>query len=172
MFRTASALAVLAVAAGAHAAEAPAANGVDKTFEAWSLQCPPEGVKASCRVASSITVQAASGERQVATVVSVRPVAQAGRMQVSMQLPLTVWLPTGVTLKAADGGDIVTLPFVACSPRSCEAGAVLTAEQMARLKGEADRASAVYQLQTREQVKLDFSMKGFAPAVTAMTPSR
>jgi invasion protein IalB len=158
--------------AGPVAAAAPAqtaAPASSQAFDAWTFQCGTDAGRRLCRVYTSVTVKADNGERVLATVVSVRETPEPGRMQISARLPLTVWLPTGVKLNTPTGEEIVSLPFVACSPQGCEAGAVLSDAQLGKLRAGAEAASATYQLQTRQQVKLDFSMRGFDAALQAMT---
>ena len=139
-----------------------------QAFEAWTLECLEGQPAATCRVSTSITVQTPTGERAVAAAIGLRPVTGTDRMQISVQVPVGVMLQPGVTLSGPDGAAIARLSFVVCSPQACEAGAVLDAAQLQGLLAAAERATAQYVLAGDQQARLDFSMKGFAPAVAAL----
>ncbi|WP_158085589.1 invasion associated locus B family protein [Henriciella aquimarina] len=146
----------------AEGAASPAA-GEKTVYDAWISQCSKPGDPHSCRVYSPVTVKADNGENVLTSVISTRLVKGQDTLQVSVQLPNTVWLPTGVTLSGEEGEPLEPLPFVVCGPQSCEAGRVLSAEERNLVEQE-DALTAKYRLQTDQDVQLKFSMQGFNEA--------
>jgi len=150
----------------------PQVTAASKDFGAWQARCETRTAGATsqraCGLVSSVTVKGPDGKPAVATVIMLRPTAAAGQYQLSIELPLSVWLPSGVTLRDAGQHELIKLPFVTCHPQGCEAGSVIDAGQVGRLAAAGDAASATYELQARKTVTLSFSMKGFAAALSAL----
>lgn len=146
--------------------------GVPRTvvFGAWESRCAPavQPGTESCLVASSITVPVAGGQRAVAAVVIVQAAPQTGSVQLVVQLPNSVWLPPGVRVETAEGELVAQIPFAVCSSNACEAGAVLDADQWARVGATTTSLTLRYELQGQQVAKLDFSMDGFAAAATSV----
>ena len=141
-------------------------------FGAWETHCMPAAAVsagvASCRVVSSITVPVAEGQRAVAAVVMVAGAPERGDVRMAVQLPISVWLPTGVRIEGPDGTLVAQFPFLICAPALCEAGGPLTAEQWTRVKASTASLSLRYELQGQQAAKLDFSMDGFVAAATSV----
>ncbi|MES2834600.1 MAG: invasion associated locus B family protein [Pseudomonadota bacterium] len=161
----------VSIAADMSAQTQPAPAAQSTAFGAWEAQCAPAGAvqpgAPNCRAFTSITVQVADGQRAVAAVVVVVR-APDGGVQLSVQLPTSVWLPPGVRVEAADGALVAQFPFAVCSSNVCEAGGVLTAEQWARVLSSTVSLSLRYELQGQQVAKLDFSMSGFADAAASI----
>ena len=85
-----------------------------------------------------------------------------------MQLPIIVWLPTGVTLRDGKDKDLARLEFLACHGDSCEAGNALSGTQLGDIRKAGDEIFAFYQAQTGQNVKIGFGLKGYGAALDAM----
>ncbi len=163
----------VALSASAAASQiAPVGAPQTVVYGAWETQCmpstPPQAGASTCRVASSITVPVADGQRAVAAVVLVQGAPQAGGVQLVVQLPNSVWLPSGVRLETAAGELVAQLPFMVCGAQACEAGVALTQDQWRQVSGSPVSLSLRYDLQGGNGAKLDFSMDGFTAATTAV----
>ena len=161
-------------AIAAQAGAAPKVYGSDRNFEAWNLHCETRTDAKPhvriCGLMSTVTLKNDTGASAVALKLMLRTVpGEAGR-QLSVDVPISAWLPEGVRLIHA-GKELVRLPFVACRPDSCQAGAVLSPDQLVALGAITDQADATYQLQTRKTVTLTFSMRGFAAGAAILEKS-
>lgn len=170
----APALAHAQTPAPAPTSAAPVVQGTDRPFQAWNLHCetrtdPAPRVRI-CGLMSTVTLQDEKGARNVALQFMLRSVPGAKGWQLSVDTPIGVWLPDGVQL-VRQGKELVRLPFVACQPKGCQAGVVLTPAQFAAFVTATDQADAVYRLQTRQTVTLTFSMLGFADGAAALAKS-
>jgi len=165
-----AALAVLMLAVPAAQAAPAAVAATD--YEAWSLRCEarPAAAAKTCGLTQTVTVKGPDGKDGVAMVVLLRQVGGSDKLQLSLNLPITVLLPDGVRLLDASDKEVLRLPFIACRPAGCEAGAVITAKQAEAL-ATGEHAAAVYPLQTGKTVKLGFSLKGFAAGLKALKAS-
>lgn len=162
------------LASAAPVSTPPQVTASSKDFGAWQMRCEtrksgPES-QTICGLVSSITVKNSDGTPTVATVIMVRQVAgaDAGNYQLSMELPLSVWLPSGVILRGAEQQELMRLPFVSCHPQGCQAGSIIGPDLMAKLTASGNSAAATYELQIRKTVTLTFSMNGFNDALKAL----
>lgn len=173
IYLAAGVLALSLLDAGAQAAEPkPAVQSATTQVQDWSLRCdtradakPPVKI---CGLMSTVTVKDQAGKEGVATVIVLRSVPGGDKLQLSMELPLSVLLPDGVKLQDNSDKEVLRLPFMACRPSACEAGAIITADQAAGLT-RGDYASALYMLQTGKAVQLGFSTKGLAEGLRRLT---
>lgn len=149
----------------------PAPTVASQAFDAWEMRCetmPGMQPVTRCGVLSSITTKSSANDRTVVAVVMVRRVPGSERLQLSIDLPNVVWLPTGVALLDATSRERVRLPFVTCEHTICQAGTILSAAEVDELADAGEALTAVYDLKTRQQVKLRFSMRGFVQALSAL----
>lgn len=161
-------------AVAGQAGAAPKVYGSDRNFDAWNLHCETRTDSKPhvriCGLMSTVTLKNDAGASAVALKLMLRSVPGEPGRQLSVDVPISAWLPDGVRLTHA-GKELVRLPFVACRPDSCQAGAVLSREQLAALSAITDQADATYQLQTRKSVTLTFSMRGFGAGAAALEKS-
>lgn len=152
----------------------PAPVVTTQTFEAWQMRCETmAGAQPAtrCGAVSSITVKSPTGASSVVAVVMARRVPGTDSLQLSMELPNMVWLPPGVVLLDDANRERARLPFVTCEQAACQAGDILSKAGAEELLAAGDALTAVYELKTRQQVKLRFSMKGFSQALSALPPA-
>ena len=159
--------------AQAQAAAPPAAPNAPITteetpYQAWMMRCEtraqPQPETTLCGVTSTVTAQVQENEQPVIlTKILLRP-AKEGAYQLSFELPLAVLLPAGAQLTDAQGEEIIRLPFITCQQTGCEAGAVLTPEQLQQWLTSPEKATVFYSLSNGKRMKLDFSMAGMDQA--------
>src|SRR5690606_2182068 len=91
-----AALAVLMLAVPAAQAAPAAVAATD--YEAWSLRCEarPAAAAKTCGLTQTVTVKGPDGKDGVAMVVLLRQVGGSDKLQLSLNLPITVLLPDGV----------------------------------------------------------------------------
>lgn len=156
----------------APARTAPDVDARETRYQAWVLRCetlrtakPPRTL---CGLVSTVSVKKEGGQPTIVTRIMLRPTQAGQGYQMAFELPLGVLLQPGAQVADGAGKPIVRLPFVACRPTSCEAGAVLTDEQTARLRAATDKAMVFYDLQNGQTMKLEYSMAGFTAALDAL----
>lgn len=154
----------LSVQSPAAAKDAPEVAAETLRYEAWTLRCEARADLKVCGAMSTITLKDQDGNPEIAMVAMLRSIPRSDKFQLSIDLPLSVWLPSGVSLTDSKGKELLRLPFLACHSKGCQAGAIVTRDQIKPLIEAGDPLTAVYQLQIHKRVQLGFSMKGFAEA--------
>lgn len=146
-------------------------------FGDWTYRCG--SVKASggrtveqCEVVQVAQVRQGSGNANVLTLAIAKTAPEAGRKTPSNDLlltalvPLNVVLPIGLGL-AAEGKDVVTVPYRNCNQAGCWAQQKLDGRMLAALqKGSAGEARL--RLMNGQNINLKFSLKGLTKALAEL----
>ncbi len=156
----------------------PKAPAVQSTrFDDWFYRCVD--VKASdgksvaqCEVAQIAQVKQGEGTANVLTLAIAKTAPEAGKKPSNNDLlltglvPLNVVLPIGLGL-AADGKDVVTIPYRNCNQAGCWAQQKLDGKMLTALqKGSAGEARL--RLMNGQNINLKFSLKGLTKALAEL----
>ncbi|WP_266019355.1 invasion associated locus B family protein [Brucella intermedia] len=146
-------------------------------FDDWYYRCAEvkaaDGKSVSqCEVAQIAQVKQGEQDVNVLTLAIARTAAEAGKKASSNDLlltalvPLNVVLPIGLGL-AADGKDVVTVPYRNCNQAGCWAQQKLDGRMLAALqKGSAGEARL--RLMNGQNINLKFSLKGLTKALAEL----
>ncbi|MCK4207081.1 invasion associated locus B family protein [Brucella pituitosa] len=173
-------LATYAVSAQAQEAIAakPEAPVVQSTrFDDWYYRCAD--VKAAdgksvaqCEVAQIAQVKQGEQDVNVLTLAIAKTAPEAGQkpsdndLLLTALVPLNVVLPIGLSL-AADGRDVVTVPYRNCNQAGCWVQQKLDGKMLSALqKGSAGEARL--RLMNGQNINLKFSLKGLTKALAEL----
>ncbi|WP_273726744.1 invasion associated locus B family protein [Brucella gallinifaecis] len=153
-------------------AEVPAVQS--KRFDDWYYRCAE--VKAAdgkalsqCEVAQIAQVKQGEENVNVLTLAIAKTAPEAGKKPSGNELlltalvPLNVVLPIGLGL-AADGKDVVTIPYRNCNQAGCWAQQKLDQKMLAALQ-KASAGEARLRLMNGQNINLKFSLKGLTKAL-------
>jgi invasion protein IalB len=130
----------------------------------WVVACANTQAGLNCRVGQSVLFKQANRNIQVS--VSLQRPPDTKKPNLVLQLPLGIYLPSGVTLRFGGAGAKV-LSFQTCNPNGCVAEHAISQAEIASLVKGADLTLAVRALN-----KTSFSFKipaeGFAAAYAKM----
>ena len=159
---------LLALAVAVIAQRAEAQQSTTATYEDWTVRCaigagsPPQK---PCDME-----QFAYGQTKE------RPFSRAAILQrdkdkqltLVVQVPVNVWLATGVRIEIG-GKDIgLPAPFVRCGPAGCFAETGLTAEVQKQFRTVTEPGRILYKNAAQQDVVVPLSFKGFAQAFDAV----
>lgn len=160
------------------ASTVPETPAVQSTrFDDWFYRCVD--VKAAdskavqqCEVAQIAQVKQGEQDVNVLTLAIAKTAPEAGKkpsgddLLLTALVPLNVVLPIGLGL-AADGKDVVTIPYRNCNQAGCWAQQKLDGKMLATLqKGSAGEARL--RLMNGQNINLKFSLKGLTKAVAEL----
>lgn len=157
------------------APEAPAVQSV--RFDDWFYRCvdvtASDGKSvAQCEVAQIAQVKQGDQDVNVLTLAIAKTAPEAGKrasgddLLLTALVPLNVILPIGLGL-AADGKDVVTIPYRNCNQAGCWAQQKLDSKMLTALqKGSAGEARL--RLMNGQNINLKFSLKGLTKALAEL----
>lgn len=167
-----AAFATLAIGTGAQAQDpqqTPLAAAKPETFQDWQLFCPEPDASAKTRVCEIRTVSTGKDGRKLGALA----VAALTELETKQsEIIVSALVPLGVDLRAQpavkiDEGEAMGLNFVRCLQRGCEAMMPLSAEQQAAMQS-GTKARVAVGVGGTEKAVLEFSLKGFTAALTAL----
>jgi len=147
-------------------------------FDSWVMSCSSHTEKdkpatKACEIRSTVVVQDKQTNQQgVAAVVAIGRLLPDQKLQFVAQLPINAVLNVPVKITGKDDKAIVELSYAACQPQLCTATGSLTEAQVSALRKAGDTLFVVYRNQAGQDVKVEVSTKGFAPALDALVKEK
>lgn len=157
----------LAGAAGAQSAGA-GPDRIVETYGAWDLLCqrPQPGAERACEITQSVQVQ---GQARRLAVIAVGRPARDAEMVMVLQLPLGLWLPSGVTVQLDAGAAAVPAQLLRCTAAACVATLELSPAMLAALRSGGEGQGRIgFEMQAGTPVALPIAYNGAAEALAAL----
>jgi len=138
------------------------------TYEDWIVRCetlsgPP--VRKSCEM---VQYTQAKGGQGVISQLAIGRVSKTDPVKLVVQLPIGIWLPSGVKLVAdtKDSGLLAT--FKRCLPQACFADVDVSNEVLRRYRTVTEQGQIVFKDGNQKDTMLPVSFKGFGTAFDAL----
>lgn len=126
----------------------------------WSVVCNNSQAGLQCTAAQAVVLQQGGRNIRVTAAFQLDPQTKAPKLV--LQLPLGVYLPTGVTVRFGDG-SAKALAFQACNQNGCVAEHAITGPEIATLAKEADLTLTV-RTPDKQVLTITVPAAGFAAA--------
>jgi invasion protein IalB len=156
-------VAIAVIAQGARAQQSTAA-----TYEDWTLRCstsassPPQK---SCDIEQLSHLQ--NNEQPFSRVTIPRP--EKGKpVLLAIQVPVNVWLATGIRIEVGGKDAGLSAPFTRCGPAGCFASITLNDAAVQTFRAGTAPAAIVFANAAQQQVTIPLSFKGFSQAFDAL----
>lgn len=154
--------------AGLQQMAAPEPTIKPQKFDDWYYRCTGAAGAEACEVAQVAQVAKDGKNVTVLTLAISAAPAEAqskgtSRLILTALLPLNVFLPSGLSLKA-DGKPVVKLAYRNCNQSGCWAQQALDTKTTAALK-KGTTAEGLVRLMNGQDVNIRFSLKGLKPAL-------
>jgi invasion protein IalB len=163
---------VTGIAAAQTAAQAPAQSAPQQTtatYEDWIVRCetlqgPP--VQKTCEMVQYTQVK---GQQGVLTQVAIGRPLKGQPVKMVVQVPVGVWLPTGVTLTTGSKDPGISATFKRCATAGCFADTDVRDDTIRKLRALTDQGHIDFKDGAQKDVSLPVSFKGFGAAYDALS---
>jgi invasion protein IalB len=152
----------------AQPAQPAAPQQTTATYEDWIVRCetlagPP--VRKSCEM---VQYTQAKGGQGVISQLAIGRVSKTEPVKLVIQLPIGIWLPSGVKLvaDAKDPGLVAT--FKRCLPQACFADVDVSNDALRRYRAMTEQGQIVFKDGNQKDTTLPVSFKGFGTAFDAL----
>ena len=137
------------------------------TFEDWTLRCETQGTPPvrSCEVVQSVSIQ---GQPNPLTQIAVGRAAKGEPLKAVFQVPINVWLPSGVKLVYDEKEPGITATFKRCVPNACLSDVDLKDDMIKKLRARTENGRIEFKDAAQRDVAIPVSFKGFGQALDAM----
>jgi invasion protein IalB len=156
-----AALAVLVGSSGATLAQVPSLTTA--TYGDWTVRCEMHGTVKTCEMEQTSQVRG----QTVSQIALGRP-AKGAPVRIVLQVPINVWLPTGVTLVTDDKEPGISASFKRCIGNGCIADTDLTDDVVKQLRARSENGKLLFKDAAQRDVSIPVSFKGFADAFDVM----
>jgi invasion protein IalB len=162
--RRSSAIAIAAVLISTTAlAQAP--QRTTATYDDWVLRCENQEHGKVCEIVQ--TTQMQNNPNPVSQVAIGRP-NKTEPLKIAFQVPVNVWLPTGIRLAVDDKDPGIAAAFKRCVGTACLADADLKDDALKKLRAQQENGKLLFKDASQKDVALPVSFKGFIAAFDAM----
>jgi invasion protein IalB len=150
-------------------AAAQAQQRTTATYEDWTLRCdvrPEPPNQKVCEIVQSTQMQ---GQGAVVTQVAIGRPQKGEPLKILLQVPINVWLPTGVRFVYAEKEAPVAASFKRCLPAACLADTDLKDDIARKLRALTENGKLEFKDAAQRDVAIPVSFKGFAQAFDSMS---
>jgi invasion protein IalB len=158
-------------AAAQPAPTTPAASAAPQqttaTFEDWIVRCETRPGPPAQKACEMVQFTQTKGQQGVLSEVAIGRPVKNQPLKMVIQVPIGIWLPTGIKLSAG-AKDSIAATFKRCIPASCFADADLKDDSIKRLRAVSESGKLEFKDGAQKDVSLPVSFKGFGAAYDAL----
>jgi invasion protein IalB len=156
----------LAFALIAH--RAGAQQSTTATYEDWTVRCVTNAGPPPQKLCDMEQVSHLQSKEQPFSLVAIAHPEKGNPVALIVQVPINVWLATGIRIEI-DGKDAnLSAPFTRCGPAGCFAEIALSAEVQKQFRTAAEPGRILYKNAAQQDVAVPLSFKGFGQAFDAL----
>lgn len=164
---TAVAIAAIATAALAQTPQTQPQR-TTATYGDWTLRCEQQDGPPPRKVCEMVQTATAQGQANPVAQIAIGRGNKTEAFKVVIQLPINVWIPTGVHLVHDAKGPGVTASFKRCLPVGCFADFDLTDDLLKKLRAQTAPGRYEFKDAAQRVVAIPLSFKGFSVAYDAL----
>jgi invasion protein IalB len=163
-----TALAGQAGPATAQPAAAPSPQQTTASFDDWVVRCETRAGPPQRKICEMVQFTQTKGQQGVLSEVAIGRPVKNQPIKIVIQVPIGIWLPTGIKLVAGAGDPGVAATFKRCIPQSCFADAEIKDDTIRRLRAGGNGGKLEFKDGNQKDVSLPVSFKGFGAAYDAL----
>jgi invasion protein IalB len=170
LVRSIAASVIFAGGVGAGAAQpatATAPQQTTATYEDWIVRCETTQGPPAQKNCEMVQYTQMKGQQGVISQVAIgHPKGQP--IKLAIQVPIGVWLPTGIKLVAGARDPGLSTVFKRCVPAACFADADIKDDTIKKLRAASEAGQILFKDANQKDVALPVSFKGFGTAYDAL----
>ncbi|MBN8936471.1 MAG: invasion associated locus B family protein [Rhizobiales bacterium] len=163
-----TALAGQASPAAAQPASPPSPQQTTASFDDWIVRCETRAGPPQRKICEMVQFTQTKGQQGVLSEVAIGWPVKNQPIKMVIQVPIGIWLPTGIKLVAGAGDPGVVATFKRCIPQSCLADAEIKDDTIRRLRAGSTGGKLEFKDGNQKDVSLPVSFKGFGAAYDAL----
>jgi invasion protein IalB len=156
-------LASLLVIAGGSAASAQ--QRTSATYDDWTVRCEMRDQNKSCEMVQLVQVQ---GQQAPIAQIAIGRLNKNEPLRIVFQLPINVWLPSGVKFVSDDKDPGVAGAFKRCVSNSCFADADIKEDNIKKWRSLNEAGKLQFKDAGQQDINIPVSFKGLGQAYDAM----
>jgi len=167
-FRFRSALSLAVVAAAITAGRGLAQQQTTATYDDWTLRCTSGAGTSPQKFCDMEQLSQIKGKEQPFSRVVISRPAKGQPLRLIVQLPVNVWMASGVKIEIGGKDAGLAGSFTRCLPGGCFAAIELKDDTVRQFRTATAPARIVYTNAAEQAVAVPLSFKGFGAAFDAL----
>jgi invasion protein IalB len=156
----------LAIAVIAHRADAQ--QSTTASYEDWTVRCATRAGPPPQKLCEMEQLSHLQGKEQPFSRVAIARPEKGKPIALVVELPVNVWLATGIRIEIGGKDANLSAPFARCGPAGCFAEIALNDAAMQKFRDGTAPATIVFTNVAQRQVTIPLSFKGFGQAFDAL----
>ena len=157
-----------AVLLGIGVASAQTPQQTTATYEDWIVRCETQPGPPPVRVCEMVQYTQAQGQAGVISQIAIGRPVKGQPIKVVFQVPLGVWLPTGVKLATGAQDAGLAAAFKRCVAAGCFADLEVRDDAIRKLRATSEPGKLQFKDGSTKDVSVPVSFKGFGAAFDAL----
>ena len=153
------------ILAAATAAWADAPQRTTATYDDWTVRCEMRGAANICEMAQTMQIK---GQAQPISQIAIGRQGKNEPLKIVFEVPINVWLRTGVTLKADEKYSFISASYSRCLPMACFADIEIKDDVIKKLRALKTNGKLQFKDAGQQDIAIPVSFKGFGEAYDAM----
>jgi invasion protein IalB len=146
----------------------PVPQQTTATYGDWVVRCETRSGPPPVRNCEMVQFTRAQGQTGVLTQVAIGKPVRGQPIKVVVQVPIAVWLPTGVRIATGPKDPGVAASFKRCIPTACFADIDVKDDVIRRFRASTEAGRIQFKDANQKDVALPISFKGFSAAYDAL----
>jgi invasion protein IalB len=156
---------VLAAAAG----HATAQQSTAATYDDWVVRCVTQAGPPPQKVCDMEQLTQVQGKNTPLSRVAIARPMKAPPIKLVIQLPVNVWLPSGIKIQMSDKDPGFAGVFTYCVPAGCFAEVEASDDTLKKFRAANGPARIVFKNAGQQDIAIPLSFKGFGQAYDALS---
>jgi invasion protein IalB len=156
---------VLMAAAG----HATAQQSTAATYDDWVVRCVTQAGPPLQKVCDMEQLTQVQGKNTPLSRVAIARPMKAPPIKLIIQLPVNVWLPSGIKIQMSDKDPGFPGVFTYCVPAGCFADVDASDDALKKFRAATEPAKLVFKNAGQQDVAIPLSFKGFGQAYDALS---
>jgi invasion protein IalB len=146
----------------------PSPQQTSATYDDWIVRCesrPGPPVQKACEMVQFTQLK---GQAGVLTQIGIGKPVKGQPVRVAIQVPTSVWLPTGVRLQTSDKDEGILAAFKSCVATACFGLSDVKDDVIRKWRAASEPGKLVFKDANQRDIALPVSFKGFVTAYDAL----
>jgi invasion protein IalB len=147
----------------------PAPQQTTATYEDWVVRCETRTTPQPQKTCEMVQFTKVQGQSGVLTQVAIGRPVKGKPIKLVIQVPLSVWLPSGVRISSGGRDPGIAAAYKRCIPTSCFADVDIKDDAIKKFRAASEPGKLYFKDANQKDVALPVSFKGFSAAYDALS---
>lgn len=150
------------------AQRADAQQSTTATYEDWTVRCVTSAGPPPQKLCDMEQVSHLQSKEQPFSLVAIAHPEKGKPVALIVQVPINVWLATGIRIEIGGKDSSPSTSFVRCAPAGCFAEIGLSDDAQKRFRAATEAVRILYKNAAQQDVAVPVSLQGFGQAFDAL----